>query len=97
VWILEAIKGITYRFEGQRFAYLSLDDARTSYYTFRQGKDESLADYLENFCYHVDILEHYGGSIGEDLKFLPDNVKASEGDPKILARLSRDYTLACPF
>jgi len=34
VWILKAIKVITYQFEGQRFPYLSLDDARTNYYTF---------------------------------------------------------------
>jgi len=37
VWVLKAIKGITYHFEGQRFPYLSLDDARMNYYTFRQG------------------------------------------------------------
>jgi len=84
VWILMAIKGITYRFEGQRFPYLSLDDARTNYYTFRQGPDESLADYLENFRNRVDVLEHYGGSIGENPTFLPEEVKASNSNPTIL-------------
>jgi len=49
VWLLMAIKGITYHFKGQRFTYLFLDDACTNYYTFKQGQDESLADYLENF------------------------------------------------
>jgi len=36
VWILKEIKGITYCFEGQRYIYLSLDNARTSYYGRRR-------------------------------------------------------------
>ena len=37
VWILTEIKGIPYRFEGQRYIYLSLDNARTTYYAYTQG------------------------------------------------------------
>jgi len=77
VWLLTAIKGITYRIEGQHFAYLPLDDTRTNYYTFRQGQDESLANYLENFRSRVKVLEHYGGSIGKNPVFLPNEVKAT--------------------
>jgi hypothetical protein len=36
VWILKEIKCITYPFEGQRYIYLSLDNARTSYYAYTQ-------------------------------------------------------------
>jgi len=97
VWLLMAIKSISYRFGGQRFAYLSLDDAHTNYYNFKQGQDESLAHYLENFRSRVKVLEHYGGSIGKNPVFLPDEVKASTSDPTILKCLSRDYTLALSF
>jgi len=66
--------GITYHFERQRFAYLSLDNACINYYTFKQGQDESLADYLENFQSRVKVLEHYGRSIGENPTFLLNEV-----------------------
>lgn len=97
VWILKQIKGITFRFEGQRFAYLSLDDARTSYYAYKQTPDESLAEYLDHFRSRVDVLEHFGGQLGEDPKFLPASIRRSTTDPKKLAKLSCDYTLAVSF
>jgi len=49
IWILKEIKGITYRFEVQRYIYLSLDDARTSYYAYTQGAKDSISSYLEHF------------------------------------------------
>jgi hypothetical protein len=49
VWILKEIKGITYCFEGQLYIYLSLNDARTSYYAYTQGAEDSLSSYLEPF------------------------------------------------
>jgi hypothetical protein len=66
VWILKEIKGITYRFEGQRYIYFSLDDARTSYYAYTQGAEDSISSYLEHFRSLVEVLEHYGGAIGKD-------------------------------
>jgi len=87
--LLTAIKGIMYHFKGQQFAYLSLDNARTNYYTFKQGQNESLVDYLENFWLRVKVLEHYGGSISENPVFLPDDIKASMSNPTILTLVSR--------
>jgi len=63
VWLLKAIKGIMLCLEGQRFLFLSLDDAFAHYYAYRQGADTSLAMYLDEFKNLVDLLEHYGGSI----------------------------------
>ena len=45
VWILKEIKGITYRFEGQCYIYLSLNNARTSYYAYTQGAEDSISSY----------------------------------------------------
>jgi len=66
VWILKEIKGITYPFEGQRYIYPSLDNARTTYYAYTQGAKDSISSYLELFCSLVKVLKHYGGAIGED-------------------------------
>jgi hypothetical protein len=66
VWILKEIKCITYRFEGQCYIYRSLDNARTCYYAYTQGVEASISSYLEHFHSLVEVLEHYGGAIGED-------------------------------
>jgi len=66
VWILKENKGIAYCFEGQRYIYLSFNNARTSYYAYTQGAEDSISSYLEHFRSLVEILEHYGGAIGED-------------------------------
>ena len=66
IWILKEIKGIMLRFEGQRYIFLSLYDAHHAYYHYRQGPDTSLSKYLEDFQGLIDVLEHYGGSIGHD-------------------------------
>ena len=70
VWILEEIKAITLRFEGTRYIFLSLDDARTAYYSYMQPKTQSLPDYLRHFQSLVDVLEHYNASVGEYQAFL---------------------------
>ena len=70
VWLLKEIKAITLRFEGTRYIFLSLDDARTAYYSYVQPKTQSLADYLRHFQSLVDVLEHYNASVGEDKAFL---------------------------
>ena len=46
IWILKEIKGITYGFEGQPYIFLSLDNARTNYYAYTQGPDDTIAIYL---------------------------------------------------
>jgi hypothetical protein len=70
VWILNEIKAVTLRFEGTRYIFLSIDDARTEYYSYTQPNTQSLADYLRHFQSLVDVLEHYDASVGEDKAFL---------------------------
>jgi hypothetical protein len=40
VWLLQEIQGITHRFEGTRNVFISLDDAWSSYYAYRQGHNK---------------------------------------------------------
>jgi len=74
-WLINEIQGITHRFEGTRYVYLSLDDAWTEYYNMRQGGNQTLHEYLEDFRARIEVLEHYGASIGADQAFI-DEVKA---------------------
>ena len=99
VWILKEIKGIPYRFKGQPYIYLSLNDARTSYYAYTQGAEESISSYLEHFCSLVEVLEHYGGAIGEDPGLLDATAASSANADNVTKRLkiARACTLALTF
>jgi hypothetical protein len=99
IWILKELKGITYRFEGQRYIYLSLDDARTTYYAYTQGAKDSISSYVEHFCSLVEVLEHYGGAIGEDPGLLNATavVWANADDATKRLKIARDRTLALAF
>jgi hypothetical protein len=99
VWILNEIKGIMYRFEGQRYIYLSLNDARTSYYAYTQGAEDLISSYLEYFRSLVEVLEHYGGAIGEDPGLLDATaaISSDTDDATKLLKIARDRTLALAF
>ena len=64
--LLLEIKGIAYKFESQGYIYLSLDDAKDEFYSYRQGKSESNADYLTKFKSMLEVINHYGGYFGND-------------------------------
>jgi len=99
IWILKEIKGITYRFEGQRYIYLSLDNARTSYYAYTQGAKDSISSYLEHFRSLVEVLEHYGGAIGEDPGLLDATaaVSTDADDATKRLKIAHDRSLALAF
>jgi hypothetical protein len=99
VWILKEIKGITYRFEGQHNIYLSLNNARISYCAYTQGAEDSISSYLGHFRSLVEVLEHYGGTIGEDPGLLDATAAVSSDTDNTTKRLkiARDRTLALTF
>jgi len=66
IWLLKEIQGITHRFEETRNVFISLDDAWSAYYSCRQGKDQTLHDYLKVFQGLVQELEHCGAAIGAE-------------------------------
>jgi hypothetical protein len=92
---LKEIKGITYGFKGQRYIFLSLDEARTNYYAYTQGPDDTIAIYLEHFTSLVEVLEHYGGAIGEDPGLLDSTDASSDATQRV--KTARDRTLALVF
>jgi len=91
IWILKEIKGITYSFEGQGYIFLLLDDARTNYYAYTLGPDDTIVIYLEHFTSFVEVLVHYGGPIGKYWGIL-DSTDASLNATQ-RAKIARDRTL----
>jgi hypothetical protein len=70
IWLLKEIQGITHRFEGTRDVFISIDDAWSNYYNFRQDGKQSLHEYLKDFQSLVQVLEHYGASIGTESPYV---------------------------
>ena len=49
---------------------MSLDDARTNFYSYKQKKSETQHEYLRHFSSLIDVLEHYGAKVGSDDVFI---------------------------
>ena len=79
--LLKTIKGISYKFESQDNIYLALDDAKSSFYSYHQGSDESNAFYLTKFKNTIDVIEHYGGVIGTDDALVLEELKKNISEP----------------
>jgi hypothetical protein len=66
VWLLQQIKAVMYKFEGQRDIFLAMGEARSTLDRCKQQPHESNAVYFDQFKSLVDAFEHYGGTIGGD-------------------------------
>jgi hypothetical protein len=64
VTLLKAIKRLTFKFDNEKEYEISLIEAIDKLYCTYQTKDMSTIQYLEKFNNLMNIIEHYGGSIG---------------------------------
>jgi hypothetical protein len=81
---LKAIKGLTFRFDSKKQYEMSLVEAIDKLYRFYQGKDMPNTQFLknlENFNNLVDVIEHYGGTIGVHKKVTEDILVEYTGGP----------------
>jgi hypothetical protein len=82
--LLLEIKGIAYRFEAQSNLYLALTNAKTAIYAYQQGPNETNASFMSKFKNYIEVIEHYGGTIGDDDALITEEMKnlQSSGDSK---------------
>ena len=66
--LLEAIKTIIYKFEYQKYLPLSLHNAKTNFYNFRQGTMTN-PYYLDKFMNLTDMAESYEGTLHDAAVF----------------------------
>ena len=74
LWLLLAIRAISYQFDQQRNIFLAIDDTKSKLFAHCQAPGTSLADYYKEFTNMVEVLEYYGESFGDD-KALTDAMK----------------------
>ena len=60
--LLESIKTIIYKFEDQNYLPLSLHNAKTNFYKFRQGTMTN-PDHLDKFMNLTEMAESYEGTL----------------------------------
>ena len=73
--LLAEIKGISYKFESQKNIYVALDMAKSTFYSSRQTQNETNASYMTRFKDSIAVIEHYGGSIGDDEALVEEETK----------------------
>ena len=80
--LLLEIKGISYRFEAQSNLYLALTHAKAAIYAYQQGPNETNASFMSKFKNYIEVIEHYGGTIGDDVALINEELKnlQSSGD-----------------
>ena len=64
--LLHEIKGITFKFEDQKYKVLSIHNAKTAFYCFRQHSNISNSEYLERFGNLADIATSLDGNLHDD-------------------------------
>jgi hypothetical protein len=64
--LLKAIKDLVYNFQSQKYLPHALHESKRRFYFCTQGRTTTISAYLEQFQNVVDVIEHSGGSVGND-------------------------------
>ena len=77
--IIKSIKGLTFRFDGEKEFEMSLVEAMDKFYRLYQTKEMSNTQFRDKFNNMIDIIEHYGGYIEMHRK-VTENLLAEQTD-----------------
>ena len=73
--LLQEIKGVSYKFEAQRYPPLALYEAKAAFFRYNQHKTLSNTEYLDKFKALYEVIEHFGGIIGQDPMLIRDEAR----------------------
>jgi hypothetical protein len=62
--LLKSIKALTYQIDGKKEFEMSLVEAMDKFYKVYQTKDMTNIQFWDKFSSMVDVIKHYGGTIG---------------------------------
>ena len=97
-WLLKQIKAVTLQFDEKHNCFISLMDAKMSFYNCKQQRSQTCDSYREELKGWVDTIEYHGGSIGESFELVP--AVDADGNPLTVAErttIARDRTLAIAY
>ena len=61
--LLQIIKSIYFDFQDQKYVAQSINQAKQRFYTIKQGRHKTVAQYYEQYQNIVQVLNRYGGAI----------------------------------
>lgn len=64
--LLKAIRDIVYNFQSQKYLPQALHESKRRFYFCVQGKHMSTVKYMETFQNVIDVIEHSGGTVGNE-------------------------------
>jgi hypothetical protein len=79
--LLKEIRALVYNFQSQKYAPQALHEGKRKFYLLSQDKHSTCQAYLERFQNCVDVIEHCGGSIGQE----PGLMRKVLGDKGLIA------------
>eukprot|EP00978_Attheya_sp_CCMP212_P029308 scaffold103639_cov67-Attheya_sp.AAC.7 len=103
--LLRMIKDLVFNFQSQKYLPLVLDESKARFYYWKQGKYSTPQVYLEQFQNMVDVIEHSGGTIGDEPGVV-NMIMASKNlnmaaippaDLAVIMKEARDQCLAMSF
>jgi len=66
-WLLKSIKKLHYKFEEKKDLFMNLRDTKAELYGKFQRQNEDLSAFYNEFKSRVEVVEHQGGSFGDDM------------------------------
>jgi hypothetical protein len=79
--LLKGIKGLTFMFDGEKEYEMSLVEAIDKFYKKYQGRDMTNVQYRNMFNNALEVIEHYGGTIGVHKKIMAEIIAKDTGIP----------------
>ncbi len=95
--LLGAIKASMFSFQAQKNPSHGLHEAKQRFYSLYQSKKMTCQQYLEIFKNAVDVIEHNGGSVGNEEGLIRNEIKKSGADMAVAKKVVRERYLACAF
>ena len=71
-WLLKQVKAVTLQFDQKRNCFISLMNAKASFYNCKQQEGQTADSYREEMKGWVDTIEYHGGCIAESYELVPE-------------------------
>ena len=65
-WLLKEIRSVSHQLEANVSLYDSVDEAKKSYYLYKQAPEDANATHLKNYRTNVEVVKHFGSDLFND-------------------------------
>jgi hypothetical protein len=85
--LLKAIKSIAYNFQSQKYKPNALNKGKRRLYVLIQDRFTTCQAYLDRFQNCIDVIQHCGGSIGNEPAMVNEILIADGVDPDLATQV----------